>query len=161
MLFTENPDDKWLVTVAGKYRLTFNTEAMTFDAVYLGGGSGQPAVPSLYMIGTATAGGWSLDDATEFTAVENNPGEYTWTGYLAEGTFKACSIKDFSAPFYRPSSVGCTISENGISASDVVYTTDPDDQWNVTTAGTYQININIKSMTISTKFIKGKSTKKI
>lgn len=152
MVFTKSPDDKWNVTAAGRYHLTFNLSEMTFTARYLDAAA--PVAERLYMIGTATAGGWSLDDATEFTAVESNPGEYTWTGALAEGTFKACTVKDFSAPFYRPSSAGCTVSEAGISASDVVYTTDPDDQWNVTAAGTYQININIKSMTISTKFIK-------
>ncbi len=150
MVFTTDPDDKWTVTRAGSYRLTFNLTAMTFSAEFLGTVT---ITEHLYMIGTATAGGWSLDDATEYTPVEGVEGEYTWTGELKTGTFKACTVKDFSAPFYRPSSANCTVSENGVSATDVVYTTDPDDKWNVVTAGTYQININIKSMKISAKFI--------
>lgn len=150
MVFTTDPDDQWKVTAAGKYRLTFDTDAMTFDATYLGEST---AVAPLYMIGTATAGGWSLDDATEYSPVEGSEGEYTWTGTLKEGTFKACSIKDFGAPFYRPSSSDVTVSESGVSASDVVYTTDPDDQWNVVKEGRYKLTINIKTMTISAEYL--------
>lgn len=148
MVFTESPDDQWMVTEAGRYRLTFNTAAMTFDAEYLGE---EVSIPDLYMIGSATAGGWSLDDATLYTPTGND-GEYTWTGYLSEGTFKACTVRDFSAPFYRPSSGNVEISAAGITASDVVYTTDPDDQWNVRTAGTYTVTINIKAMTIKVQY---------
>jgi len=150
MVFTTEPDDQWLVTVAGTYRLTFNTADMTFDAVCL---SSQNTPEPLYMIGDATAGGWSLDDAAEFTPVDGVEGEYSWTGTLRTGTFKACKIKDFTAPFYRPSSANCEVSENGITAHDVVYTTEPDDQWKVVTEGTYKITLNIVKMTIDTEFL--------
>ncbi|MCM1033727.1 MAG: SusF/SusE family outer membrane protein [Odoribacter sp.] len=150
MIHTTDPDDQWLVTVAGRYRLSFNISDMTIDAVCL---ETINPVPPLYIIGTATTGGWSLDDATELTPVEGEDGEYTWTGFLRTGIFKACDKKDFSAPFYRPSSSDCTISENGISATDMVYTTDPDDQWNVVTEGKYQLILNIKTMTINVKYI--------
>lgn len=145
MVHTTSPDDQWMVVAAGKYRLTFNIADMTFDAVYL---DASVAAPALYMIGSATAGGWSLDDATEYTPTVGVEGEYTWTGTLKTGTFKLCTEKDFSAPFYRPSSSGCTVSKAGVSAPDVVYTTGPDDQWEVTEEGVYTITINIKDMTI-------------
>ena len=148
MVFTESPDDQWMVTVAGRYRLTFNTADMTFDAEYLGG---SVSVPDLYMIGSATSGGWSLDDATRYSPTGVD-GEYTWTGHLSEGTFKACTERDFMAPFYRPSSADVEVSASGVAAGDVVYTTDPDHQWKVTAAGTYTITINIKAMTISAKY---------
>ncbi|MCM1066685.1 MAG: SusF/SusE family outer membrane protein [Muribaculaceae bacterium] len=151
MVFTDSPDDQWLVTVAGKYRIRFNLTDMTIAAEYLDGGT--VSASPLYMIGSATAGGWSLDDATELSPVDGAEGEYTWTGELKEGTFKACSERDFSAPFYRPSSAGCTVSESGVSATDMVYTTDPDDQWNVVTAGRYEITLNIKAMTIAVKYL--------
>lgn len=150
MVLSTDPDDKWLVTVAGRYRLTFDVDAMTLDAVYL---DATVTPDPLYMIGTATAGGWSLDDATELSPVEGSEGIYTWTGALAAGTFKACKEKDFSAPFYRPSSSTCNITEAGITATDMVYTTGPDDQWNVLTEGTYQLTLDIKSMTINVKYI--------
>lgn len=150
MVLSTSPDDKWKVTKAGKYQLTFNLTDMLFDAVYLGEGAQQVR---LFMIGDATAGGWSLDNATELTAVDGIDGEFTWTGHLAVGTFKACTIKDFSAPFYRPSTSDCTVSAAGISATDMVYTTDPDDKWNVTTAGEYKLTLNINAMTIYVEYL--------
>ena len=150
MVFTTDPDDQWKVIKAGKYRLTFNIADMTFDAQYL---ESATIAPPLYMIGEATAGGWSLDDATEFTPVDGVDGEYTWTGTLKTGTFKACSEKDFMAPFYRPSKADVEVSENGVAASDMVYTTGPDDQWKVVKAGKYQLTLNIKAMTIAAKYI--------
>lgn len=150
MVLTTDPDDQWLVTVAGNYRLTFDVDAMTFTAVYL---DGDVTPEPLYMIGTATAGGWSLDDATEIAPVSGQEGVYSWTGHLNVGTFKACKVKDFSAPFYRPSSSSCNVSEAGVTANDMVFTTEPDDQWNVLTEGTYQLTLDTNSMTINVKFI--------
>lgn len=149
MVFTESPDDQWLVTVAGKYRLTFNISDMTFDAEFLE--KGPEKLPSLYLIGEATVGGWSLDDATEITTTTENI--YTWEGVLKVGTFKACVTKDFSAPFYRPASANCEVSENGVANHDMVFTTDPDDQWSVVKAGKYRLTFNIAEMTFDAVYL--------
>lgn len=147
MVFTDGPDDKWLVTDAGRYRLTFDTKAMTFDAVFL-----EEKLPALYIIGDATAGGWSLDDATVVNTKVS--GLYTWTGELKEGEMKACLTRDFSAPFYRPSFAACEISESGAASSEMVFTTDPDDKWLVTLAGTYRLTFNTVAMTFEAEYIK-------
>lgn len=151
MVYTTGPDDQWEVTEAGNYRLTLDTEAMTFEAVYLGGD--EKARP-LYMIGSATAGGWSLDEATELTAVSDKEGVYTWTGTLKQGEFKCCFEKDFGAPFYRPSAENCTVSKSGVSATDMIYRAgDPDYKWNVVDEGTYEVTLDTKAMTISVTYI--------
>ena len=147
--YSINHSNMWAVEEAGRYRLTFDLEHWTISTEYLGAYAPQ----TLYMVGSATAGGWSLDNATEMTAVDGTDGAYTWTGYLAKGTFKATTVKDFGAPFYRPSSADCRISENGITATDVVFTSEPDDQWNVVTAGNYKIDINTKELTISAEYL--------
>ena len=149
MVYTESPDDQWLVTVAGKYRLTFNTSDMTFNAEFLD--KAPERLPSLYMIGDATAGGWSLDDATEITTDTENI--YEWEGVLKEGSMKACLTKDFSAPFYRPSKADVEISENGAGDNAMVFTTDPDDKWNVVKAGKYHLTFNLADMTFNAEFI--------
>ena len=150
MVFTTEPDDQWEVTVAGKYRLTFDTEAMTFDAVFI---SGDVKPAPLYMIGSATPGDWRLDDATEMTPVDGKEGVYTWEGKLVNGEMKACFTKDFGAEFYRPSKEGVTISKNGVSASDMIFRAgDPDYKWNVTDEGTYVVTLDTKNMTITTNF---------
>lgn len=147
--YSINHNNMWQVEDAGRYRLTFDLEHWTISAEYLGA----YAPEKLYIVGSATAGGWSLDNATELTPVDGIEGEYTWTGYLSKGTFKATTVKDFGAPFYRPSSSDCQISENGITATDVVLTSEPDDQWNVVTAGNYKIDINTKKMTIAAEYL--------
>lgn len=152
MVFTESPDDQWLVTVAGKYRLTFNTADMTFDAVYL---EVVDEVQPLYILGDATPGGWSQDDAAQLSPVDGKDGEYTWTGTLKKGHMKAFSEKDptWSQNFYRPSTADVKISKEGVADSDMVFTNSPDDQWEIVDEGQYQLTLNIKSMTISAKFI--------
>ena len=151
MVFTTEPDDQWEVTEAGNYRLTFNTESMTFEAVYL---DGEEQAKPLYMIGSATAGGWSLDDATVLTAVSGKDGVYTWTGTLKQGEFKCSFEKDFGAAFYRPSAENCTVSKSGVSAADMIYRAgDPDYKWNVVDEGKYEITLDTKGLTISVKYI--------
>ncbi len=152
MVYTTDPDDQWQVTEAGNYRLTFDTESMTFEAVYLDGGA---QVDPLYMIGTATAGGWSWDAATEVAADAANSNLFVWEGELAIGTFKAAREKDFGAPFYRPASSGVTVSQSGASANKMVFTTDPDDKWEVTDAGNYRLTFDTESMTFEAVFLDG------
>lgn len=145
-----DPDDKWNVIETGIYNLQFDLRNWTMSATYI---RDFKPTPRLFIIGDATAGGWSLDDATELTPVEGAEGAYTWTGTLKLGTFKACTEKDFSAPFYRPSNADVEVSEQGVAANDMVYTTDPDDQWKVTKEGNYELTLNIEAMTISVNFI--------
>lgn len=151
MVFTTEPDDQWEVTEAGNYRLTFNTESMTFEAVYL---DGEEQAKPLYMIGSATAGGWRLDDATVLTAVKGKEGVYTWTGTLKQGEFKCSFEKDFEAAFYRPSTENCTVSKSGVSATDMICRAgDPDYKWNVVDEGKYELTLDTKAMTISVKYL--------
>ena len=102
----------------------------------------------IYMIGDATPGEWSLDEAQEFTQSASNKDVFTWEGNLKLGTFKMSDVKSFDAPFFRPSSNNVIVNSNGVSASDVIYTKDPDDKWKVTEAGTYKITLNLKNKTI-------------
>lgn len=143
MVFTTDPDDKWEVMEAGRYRFTFDTKAMIFKAECL---NSTGSNPTLYMIGDATPGGWSLDNATAIDT--DTPDLYRWEGELKVGEFKACLVKDFLADFYRPATSGVTISENGVSSPDMVFTKDPDDKWNVTKAGVYELTFDMRQMTL-------------
>ena len=87
-------------------------------------------------------------EGTGYTFAASNKDVFTWEGQLTEGTFKMSEEKDFNAPFYRPSSANVTVDASGVSASDMVFTASPDDQWKVTEAGTYQITIDINNKTI-------------
>ncbi len=153
IVYTTDPDDKWQITEAGIYHLTFNLKDYTFTAVWVSEiKSDKTPIESstLYMIGDATPGGWSMDAATPFTQSADNKYIFTWEGTLVEGSMKACLEPDgtFSCPFLRPSTAGVEISSAGVAASDFVYTTSPDDQWKITEAGTYRITFDLENYTI-------------
>lgn len=154
-IYTVNPDNKWHVEEAGVYRITFDLEHWTISSEYVGGieaGEKEPIETStLFMIGDATPGGWSMDDATEFSVSADNKYIFTWEGELVEGSMKACIERDgtFSCPFLRPEYGGCEIGASGVASPEFVYTTNPDDQWRITEAGRYRITFDLENYTIS------------
>lgn len=157
-MFIANPDNKWRVTDNGIYHLTFDLQNYTISVEFkeeIVSDNSPIETPTLYMIGDATPGGWSMDDATSFTLDPTNKYIFTWEGILVEGEMKACLEPDgtFSCPFIRPSSGGCTINENGVSSPDFVYTTSPDDKWHVEKSGKYSITFNLQTWTIEVRYL--------
>ena len=154
-VFTTGPDNKWRVEVPGVYRLTFDLEHWTIKAVFVSEIEEKKDpinTETLYMIGDATPGGWSMDSATQFTRDANNKYVFTWEGELVPGEMKACLVKDgtFSCPFLHPKVANTEISFNGVAAPDFLfYAGDPDHKWKVTKAATYRITFNLKDYTIA------------
>ena len=159
-IYTKDPDDQWRVTEAGEYKITLDLEHCTIAVEATTGGDTEDsplmAASKVWMIGDATPGGWSLDDASAFSAVEGKAHVFSWRGALTTGTFKACIVLDFGAPFIRPASNDVTVSKAGVSAPGFIYTTDPDDQWRVTEAGEYEITLDLEKCTISVAEASGK-----
>lgn len=149
IVYATDPDDKWKVTEAGRYKITFNLREYTINVEY----TGAIVTESLFLIGSATPGGWSLDDVTELTVDPNDKFVFTWEGDLVAGEMKAGIERDFGAKFIRPESADCEISHNGVAAPGIVYTQDPDDKWKVTEGGRYRITFNLKAMTIAVQYI--------
>ena len=160
-VYSTSPDNKWRVADAGIYTLTFDLQNWTIAAEYKGEipvGEKEPIeTATLFMIGDATPGGWSMDDASEFTVDASDKYLFSWEGELVNGTLKACLERDnlFSCPFIRPESADVEISHNGVAAPGFVYTTNPDDQWKVTESGKYRITFNLKDWTISVRYLNG------
>lgn len=157
-IYVANPDNKWHVTDGGIYHLTFDLQNYTIKAEYKGEVTTDKTpieTATLYMIGDATPGGWSMDDATAFTVSDSDPYTFTWEGDLVTGEMKICLEPDgtFSCPFIRPESDGCVIDENGVATPDFVYTTAPDHKWKVEKSGRYSITINLKSWTIEVRYL--------
>lgn len=131
-VFVANPDNKWKVTDAGMYHLTFDLQSYTFKAEYKGEIKNEKepiSTETFYIVGDATPGCWSMDAATACTKVADY--KFTLAVELVEGSFKAMVKPDntFSCPFFRPAAAGVTVGENGASLADCVYTRNPDDQW--------------------------------
>lgn len=162
-VFSTSPDNKWKVADAGIYHLTFDLENWTVAAEYTGeivNDKTPIETQTLFMIGDATPGGWSMDDATSMTVSPSNKYIFTWEGELVNGSMKACTEQDgtFSCPFIRPSSANVEISSAGVAASDFVYTRNPDDQWQITESGRYRIVFDLENYTISATRLDGGTT---
>ena len=147
--YSIGPDNKWNVKEIGNYEITFDLEHWTIDVKYQGTIE-KIETETLYMIGDATPNGWSMDDPTPFVRDATNKYVFTWEGDLKLGAMKACLQPDgtFSCPFLRPSEPDVEISANGVTLPDFVYTTEPDDKWKVTEAGTYKITFDLEHYTI-------------
>lgn len=99
----------------------------------------KPVTETLYLIGDAAPNGWSADAATALARVDN--GVFTWTGEMKEGNFKFILNQGSFLPSYNNNGKG------GL----VLRTEDdqPDEQFAITEAGYYRIDVNLLSLTIS------------
>ena len=162
-VFTTNPDDKWKVEDAGQYRLTFDLEHWTIRAEYLGEIPSSDKEPieaeAVYIVGDATPNGWSIDEPTQLT--KESKYVFRYEGTLVAGELKAClSTGDWGVPFIRPTFGGCKISKNGVENTDFVFTTNPDDKWQVVEAGEYRLTFDLEHWTISVEALGGGTTGK-
>jgi starch-binding outer membrane protein SusE/F len=140
-----DPDNKWLITTetAGTYKVTLNLHNNTISIVLQN--TPKPAYSQLWLVGDATAGGWSLDSATPMVVSKGDPFIFTYTGAFAAGDFKIATEKDFNAPFYRP-----VINHPDLSATGVQLNAgDPDNKWQIAVPGTYRITLNLHNNTIT------------
>ncbi|MGM9842261.1 MAG: SusF/SusE family outer membrane protein [Candidatus Limisoma sp.] len=164
-VFTTGPDNKWRVEEAGIYRLTFDLEHWTIEAVFVAEvetSTDAIETETLFMIGDATPGGWSMDDASQFTR-SSNKYIFTWEGELVPGEMKACLVQDgtFSCPFLHPTVADVSISSAGVAASDFLfYAGDPDNKWKVTEAGTYRITFDLEHWTIKAEMLSSSGSTK-
>jgi hypothetical protein len=158
-VFTTGPDDKWQVEESGMYRLTLDLEHWKAKVEYLGeipASDKQPIeAEAVYIVGDATPNGWSIDAPTQLTKVSKYIFKYE--GELMTGELKACTqTGDWGVSFIRPTFGGCKISLSGVESNDFVFTTSPDDKWNVTEAGQYRITFDLEHYTIKAEKLTSK-----
>jgi len=102
-----------------------------------------PITKTLYLIGDATPNGWDADNATEMKPIASVPKGFTWTGALTPGNFKFITTLGSFAPSYNK---GADDTELYLRESfDDSY----DEQFTITEGGTYTINVNLITLTIS------------
>lgn len=103
----------------------------------------QPVSAKLYLIGSATTGGWSLDAATVMNPISKEAGGFVVTTDLVRGDFKfVTNTTDFLPSYNR---------DAGSVEPKLIYRTDnsePDEKFAVTSAGRYRITVNIIDLTI-------------
>lgn len=144
--FTANPDDKWQVTEAGQYRLTFDLEHYTLKAEALS--IKQPLeAEAVYIVGDATPNGWSIDSPTQLT--KQSQYVFVYEGHLTSGELKACiQTGSWDVPFIRPAYANCKVTKSGVESPDFVFTTGPDDKWRVDEEADYRLTFDLEHWTL-------------
>ena len=101
---------------------------------------------TMWMIGDAV-GGWNFDEnGVEMSLSATEDSVFTWTGDLQAGSFKFCGNKWD----YTNSAFGATVADTELTAgTHSIQAIDGDDKkFNVTTAGTYSLTLDLKAMTL-------------
>lgn len=93
------PDFKFYVTVAAEYTVRVTLGENPTVTLTMQSEAAPVAIPTeLYIIGNAAPGGWSLDNATQMTAGENN--SFSWTGTMSADSelpdFKFITSRNFN-----------------------------------------------------------------
>ncbi len=151
-----NPDDKWNVTAAGTYSLSFDLRNWTMSTRFLKEPDGpvvEPIVADvLYIVGDATPNGWSIDAPTETEKVSDFI--FRYEGPLVSGEMKACiSAGSWDVEFIRPLSDQCAIGKDGAESNDFVYSASPDNKWKITDSGNYRLTFDLENWTIETEYL--------
>lgn len=151
-----DPDNKWVISEAGKYRLSFNLRDWTYSTTFLGAADKPVVEPiateQLYMVGDATPAGWNIDSPTELTRVSDYI--FTYEGDLTTGEIKACLTSgSWDVSFIRPEENGTRITKDGVETPDFVFTANPDNKWVVADPGKYLLTFDLEHWTIKAEYL--------
>ncbi|MBA0883404.1 SusF/SusE family outer membrane protein [Flavobacterium undicola] len=144
-----NPDNKWLITNSGPYKILLNISPSPFIHIVP-----FTPYPTVSIVGDATAGGWDINKARVMTQDVNSPWIFIWTGALGssgEGAFKfPLDYGNWGGSFImapvassRLTTTKIVINEAGTSYPDNKFVVKPGEE------GTYTITINQLYETIS------------
>ena len=153
--YSLNPDYKWVVKDAGKYRLTLNLSKWTMSCSYLGTLEDVeiPVNPieteEFYILGDAAPSGWDIYNPTPVTRVSKYI--FVYDGHLNVGRMRATPVKDWGI-HVRPKSDNSPIGINGVVSSGFIYTANPDYNWNVEKAGNYKLTFDLEHWTIKVEY---------
>ncbi|MDO7848533.1 SusF/SusE family outer membrane protein [Hymenobacter sp. M29] len=122
-----------------------NQKAPTYSNVVTVTATPYQPLTNLWLVGDATPNGWDINNATPLVRSATDASVFTYTGLLTAGEFKIATVKDFNAPFYRPTTNNPPLTATTVQLSAGT----PDNKWRITTAGAYTITLNVRTMTIS------------
>jgi len=126
-------DDKWTIAKKGYYTITLSLLDNTISISRL----------KLYMVGSATPIGWSIDKAVELTENATDGCIFNYTGPMVAGEFKF--------PVNRDGSWGQNMYERTDDTHMYLHIggASDDNKWTITSAGNYVINANVETLSIS------------
>ena len=138
----ENSNDKqFKVSETANYDIVCDLTAKTIVVKKAGYQTSPLKHTALWMVGSATPGGWSIGEGTMLVPTVDNPTVFKATVNLVEGEMKIAvnNQTGFGQTFYL---------RDTTDETKMVFGGD-DNKWNITKAGTYDVTVDVVNMTIS------------
>lgn len=136
-------DNKFQVKESANYDVVCDLNAKTITATKSAYQDHPVNHNALWMVGTATSGGWDIISSPQMTQDSENPMVFKATTYLKPGEMKIAQNNDagFDQKFYL---------RDATDPIKVVLGGD-DNKWEITEAATYDVIVNLADMTIDIK----------
>ncbi|MDD5871606.1 MAG: SusF/SusE family outer membrane protein, partial [Bacteroidales bacterium] len=134
-------DNKFQVSETANYNIVCDLAAKTITVTKAEYQDNPLKHTALWLIGSATPGGWNLADGAMLTPTIGNPTVFVGTVDLVEGEMKIAvnSQTGFGQTFYQ---------RDATNDAKMVFGGD-DNKWNITKAGKYDVTVDVVNMTIS------------
>jgi len=134
-------DNKFVVSETANYDIVCDLTAKTIVVKKAGYQTSPLKHTALWMIGSATPGGWSIGDGAMLVPLVDNPTVFKATINLVEGEMKIAvnNQTGFGQTFYL---------RDTTDETKMVFGGD-DNKWNITKAGKYDVTVDVVNMTIS------------
>ena len=134
-------DNKFQVGETANYSIVCDLAAKTVTVTKAAYQADELKHTALWLVGSATTGGWDLGKATMILPSDDNPMVFRGTVDLLEGEMKIAVNKytGYGQTFYQRD-----------AADDTKMTFGGDDnKWNISKAGQYDVEADVKNLTIS------------
>ena len=134
-------DNKFQVGETANYSIVCDLAAKTVTVTKAAYQDDEIKHTALWLVGSATTGGWDLGKATMILPADDNPMVFRGTVDLLEGEMKIAVNKytGYGQTFYQRD-----------AADDTKMTFGGDDnKWNISKAGQYDVEADVKNLTIS------------
>lgn len=136
-------DNKFQVKESANYDVVCDLNAKTITATKSAYQDHPVNHNALWMVGTATSGGWDIISSPQMTQDSENPMVFKATTYLKVGEMKIAQNNDggFGQTFYL---------RDATDDTKVVFGGE-DNKWTINEAATYDVIVNLADMTIDIK----------
>ena len=136
-------DNKFQVKESANYDVVCDLNAKTITATKSAYQDHPVNHNALWMVGTATSGGWDIISSPQMTQDSENPMVFKATTYLKVGEMKIAQNNDggFGQTFYL---------RDATDDTKVVFGGE-DNKWTINEAATYDVTVNLSDMTIEIK----------
>lgn len=133
------------VSESANYYISVDTEALVATIVKSEYQDTEITLSSLFLVGDATEGGWSVDNGTPLYQEKESPYVYSALVNLKEGSFKIATVIKGGGSWDPKYYYFCDPSD----PSKIILNNSDDTQWIISMEGDYSVSVNTHTNTIS------------